>query len=98
MKKIQQISVRVKGNGDSKQKAFATALSQIQRTVLQNTSNVVLRIEPLDVQVVSATESVTVERFLFVFLPRKRAFYEITLDVSVELSFVDLSEITFTSV
>jgi uncharacterized protein (TIGR03578 family) len=54
-----------------------------------------LRIEPIDIQVVSAIEKTIIERFLFVFLPRKKTFYEITLDVSVNVTFVDLSDIKF---
>lgn len=97
MKKNQQMTIQVKGTGDSKQKAFATALNQVQKEVLKNTSNIILRIEPLDVQIVSAYEKVTTERFLFVFLPRKKEFYEITIDVSVDVSFIDLSTVEFTS-
>lgn len=97
MKKSQQLTVRVKGKGDSKQKAFATALSQVQREVLKNTSNVILRIEPLDLQVVDAKENITTEKFLFFFLPRKRQFYEVTLDITVDMTFIDLNGIEFTS-
>ncbi|MWN32230.1 MULTISPECIES: DUF4312 family protein [unclassified Gilliamella] len=97
MKKNQQMVVKVKGHGDSKQRAFATALSQVQKEVLKNTHNIMLRIEPLDIQVVSAIEKITTERFLFIFLPRKKTLYEVTLDVSVDISFIDLSEIEFSA-
>lgn len=97
MKKNQQLVVRVKGQGDSKQRAFALALNQVQKEVLKNTHNIMLRIEPLNIVVVSAIEKITTERFLFIFLPRKRTFYEITLDVTVDVSFVDLNNIEFTS-
>ncbi|XKM14347.1 DUF4312 family protein [Orbaceae bacterium ac157xtp] len=97
MKKNQQITVQVTGKGDSKQKAFAIALQQVQKQVLKNANTILLRIEPLNVEVVNATEQFTTERFLFLFLPRKRAFYEVTLDVTVELSFVDLDSVKFTS-
>ncbi|KDN10948.1 DUF4312 family protein [Gilliamella sp. Imp1-1] len=97
MKKTEQILVRVKGHGDFKQRAFAIALSQVQKEVLKNTNNIMLRIEPIDIQVVSAIEKITTERFLFIFLPRKKTFYEITLDVSVNLIFIDLNDIKCTS-
>ncbi|MCO6549256.1 MAG: DUF4312 family protein [Gilliamella sp.] len=97
MKKTEQIRVRVKGHGDSKQRAFAIALSQVQKEVLKNINNIMLRIEPIDIQVVSAIEKITTERFLFIFLPRKKTFYEITLDVSVNLIFIDLNDIKCTS-
>ncbi|OCG11675.1 cytoplasmic protein [Gilliamella sp. App6-5] len=95
MKKKEQILVRVRGHGDVKQQAFAIALSQVQKEVFKNTNNIMLRIEPIDIQVVSAIEKTIIERFLFVFLPRKKTLYEITLDVSVNVTFVDLSDIKF---
>ncbi len=97
MRKIEQVQVRVTGQGDSKQRALAIALNQVQKQMLKNTNNVMLRIEPLDVSVVSATEKITTERFLFIFLPRKKAFYDITLDVSVNVTFLDLNDIKFIS-
>ncbi len=97
MKQNQQQIVRVSGQGDSKQRAFANALSQVQKQVLKNSSNMMLRIEPLNIQIVSAIKNITTERFLFIFLPRKKAIYDITLDVAVDVCFVDLSHIEFTS-
>lgn len=97
MKNNQQMTVRVKGAGNSKQKAFATALGQVQREVLKNSCNIILRIEPLDVSVVSAFADISTEKFLFFFLPRKKEFYEITLDVVIDVTFVDMSHIEFIS-
>lgn len=97
MKKTEQIQVRVTGQGDSKQRAFAIALNQVQKQVLKNSNNIMLRIEPLDITVVSAIEKITIERFLFIFLPRKKTFYDITLDISVNVTFIDLNDIKFIS-
>jgi uncharacterized protein (TIGR03578 family) len=74
MKKQEQILVRVKGHGDSKQRTFSNALSQVQKEVLKNTNNILLRIEPIDIQVVSAIEKIVMERFLFIFYQEKRHF------------------------
>lgn len=95
MKQTQQITVRVTGQGDSKQKAFSSALSQIQREVLKNTNNIILRIEPLDLAVISHKHEITTEKFLFFFFARQKAFYQVTLDVTVMLSFVDLNQVGF---
>lgn len=97
MKENQQTTVRVQGTGNSKQRAFAAALSGVQSEVLKNNYNIILRIEPLDVQVVSATEKTITEKFLFFFFPRKKETYSVVLDVSVDLCFVDMSKINFTS-
>lgn len=95
MKEHQQLTVRVQGSADSKQRAFALALSSVQKEVLNNNSHMIIRIEPVDIAVVSATESIRTEKFLFFFLPRKRATYAITLDVTVDVCFVDITKINF---
>lgn len=95
MKLQQQMSVRVHGRGDTHQKAFADALSSVQRTILKDTSNIILRIEPVDVSVVKAQKSVKKEKFLFFFLARERELYSITLDVVVDLTMINTQEIQF---
>ncbi|WP_392566690.1 DUF4312 family protein [Utexia brackfieldae] len=95
MKDCQQLTVRVQGSADSKQRAFALALSSVQKEVLKNNTNIIIRIEPVDVAVVSATEKITTEKFLFFFLSRQRASYSITLDVTVDVCFIDITKINF---
>ncbi len=67
MKEHLKTSVRVSGKGDTKQKAIADALNAVQRTVLKGSSNIILRIEPQDVEIVSASVKASTEKFLFVF-------------------------------
>lgn len=54
----QQVIVTVEGKGDSKQHAFASALGNIQKKMMQE-SEVILRIEPVEVEVIKATEKRT---------------------------------------
>jgi len=95
MKKNQHISVKVTGKGNSKQQAFASALAQVQPQVLKNSQHIILRIEPLDIDIISAQEKLTTEKFLFFFLPRKKAFYEVMLNISVDVTFIDMNNIEF---
>lgn len=97
MKNNQQMTVQVRGSGNSKQRAFAAALAQVQREVLKNSSNIILRIQPMDLEIVSATESVSTERFLFLFLPRKKEVYDVILNVTIDVAFVDIKNVNFTS-
>lgn len=93
--------IRVSGDGDTKQKAIAVAINSVQREVLKrdNSKNIiVLRIEPLDIKMVEGTYQYTIEKFLFFFLPRRKEKYLAVLEVTVRLSFIDLSEVTFQSV
>lgn len=96
MKKSFETTVRVTGQGDTKQKAIADALNSIQKTVLKNSTDIILRIEPKDVEVVSAHSHSRTEKFLFIFLPRKREHFRVVLDVSLDVTLLSVNEIPFT--
>lgn len=93
-KTIQQ-KVVVSGKGDSKQHAFAAALGEIQKKLVKQ-SEVLLRVEPMEVEVLMAVEKSYTERFLFFFFPRQRTSYEVELSVTVSITELDLAEIPFT--
>ncbi|MFH8135299.1 DUF4312 family protein [Pantoea osteomyelitidis] len=97
MKEQYITQVRVQGKGDSKAKAFADALSQVQSQVLRSTQKILLRIEPQDVQVLRAQESVRTEKFLFFFLARQRRSYSVELEITVSVSVIDSEKVTFTT-
>lgn len=87
--------VTVSGRGDSREKAFADALSRVQSSVLKSSGKVLLRIEPLDVQVIHARESVRQEKFLFFFLARERRSYSVELEITVSVSAIDTDKVNF---
>ena len=72
MKQQLTTTVRVEGKGENKAAAFSAALSQVQRTVLKSTNNILLRIEPQDVKVITAEETVRKEKFLFFFSGQRK--------------------------
>lgn len=88
-------TVNVSGSGDSKARAFADALSRVQNTLLKSTDKVLLRIEPQDVKVIKASESISQETFLFFFLVRTRRRYCIELDITVNVSVIDVNAVDF---
>ena len=88
----QQVIVTVEGEGDSKQHAFASALGQIQKRMMQE-SEVILRIEPIEVEAIEKTYK---ERFLFFFFPRKRTSYHVELEVTVSVTTLQVGEVEFT--
>ncbi|WP_421237345.1 DUF4312 family protein [Aeromonas jandaei] len=98
MKENFTTKVTVSGKGTSRQQAFASALSQVQPTLLKDNQQVLLRIEPVDVQVLKAEESVRVEKFLFFFLPRQRREYRVQLEITVQVTSLDVARVTFTQV
>ena len=97
MKQQYVTQVTVEGKGDSKAKAFADALSRVQNQVLRATQKILLRIEPEDVRVLNARESVKTEKFLFFFLARQRRTYSIELEITVSVTVFDTEQVTFTA-
>ncbi len=98
MKENFTTQVIVNGKGATRQQAFAAALSQVQPSLLKDNPLVMLRIEPLEVQVLKAEESVRVEKFLFFFLPRQRREYRVELEIKVQVTSLDVAKVTFTQV
>lgn len=92
--KKEQIDVTVQGVGDTKEYAFASALGQIQNKINKN-KHVLLRVEPLKDEVLSAKELCYKEKFLFFFFPRERRKYEIEIRVTVDVLSIEVDEIKF---
>lgn len=95
MKQQLTTTVRVEGKGENKAAAFSAALSQVQRTVLKSTNNILLRIEPQDVKVITAEEAVRKEKFLFFFLARERKSYYLVLDITVNMTVIETDKVVF---
>ncbi|MCQ8229180.1 MULTISPECIES: DUF4312 family protein [Pantoea] len=95
MKQQYETQVTVQGKGDSKAKAFADALSKVQQQVLRTSQKILLRIEPMDVRVLRAQESVRKEKFLFFFLARERRNYSVELDITVSVTVIDTDKVDF---
>lgn len=95
MKQQYTTSVRVTGKGETKGQAFAAALGNVQNTVLKSTQNILLRIEPQDVKVLRAEEKVRREKFLFFFLARDRKQYLVELDITVNVTIIDIDKVNF---
>jgi uncharacterized protein (TIGR03578 family) len=95
MKEQYTTQVQVKGKGDTKGKAFANALGNVQNTVLKSTQNILLRIEPQDIKVLRAELSVKKEKFLFFFLARERKTYSVELDITVNVTMIDTDKVAF---
>ncbi|WP_031521654.1 DUF4312 family protein [Siccibacter colletis] len=95
MKEKFTTTVRVSGKGESKARAFSDALSHVQRAMLKSSSQVLLRIEPQDVQVVHARETVRKEAFLFFFLRRERHIFSVELEVTVNVTAINPDKVDF---
>lgn len=95
MKEQFTTTVRVKGKGEDKARAFADALSHVQAAVMKTSPRILLRIEPQDVEVVQAQVAVRKEAFLFIFLRRERRTFSVELDVTVNVTALNLDKVEF---
>ncbi|MBU5214258.1 DUF4312 family protein [Heyndrickxia oleronia] len=93
-KRLQQ-TVRVEGKGQSKEHAMANALSKIQKKVNAELNGMIIRIEPMNIEIVSAIEEIYTERFLLFFFPRSRSQFQVVMDVTVDLFLVNIENIDF---
>ncbi|AIF52751.1 DUF4312 family protein [Pelosinus sp. UFO1] len=88
-------TLSLRGTGESKERAFNDVFSQIKPLVAKTFSNIVLQIEPQEVEVVSAIETSYTEKFLGILFPRKRIRYDIAVNITVRLRMIDMTEIQF---
>lgn len=95
MKESRTSKVTVQGCGKTKNDAMSHALSQIQKTILKDSKKIILRIEPVDIDIIESTYKEVKEKFLFVFFPRVKTTYFLTLDVTVDITLFDLDEVEF---
>ena len=90
--------VTVSGRGETKQQAFAAAFSSIQKQLVGNGDEAILRIIPEKVEPLKLVKSSDTEKFLFFFFKRTRTTYAVTLAVTVAVSAIDLDALTFEDV
>ncbi|BAP85132.1 hypothetical protein LOOC260_105750 [Paucilactobacillus hokkaidonensis JCM 18461] len=90
-------TLRLVGQGTKKQQAFANAFAKIQKDLVKDESKVTVRIEPIEVNLVSAVKESYKEKFLFFFFPRTRVNYSVTLDVKVKITDIDINSLNFVS-
>ena len=83
------------GIGETKEAAFNQIFSQIKNKVARESQEIIIRIEPMDVHVISATQLTYKERFLGILFPRTRNRYTLKVRVSVRLRVIELSKIDF---
>ncbi|WP_125589069.1 DUF4312 family protein [Companilactobacillus jidongensis] len=93
--KIANEEIQVSGTGQTKQEAVADGLSKISK-IVRKKNEITVQITPVSIEIDEAECKEYKEHFLFVFLPRKRTIYNVSMSISVEIKYMDLSEIDFT--
>lgn len=87
--------VRVEGKGQSKEHTIANALGKIPKKVSAEFNGMVIRIEPINIEMIEAIEETYTERFLLFFFPRKRSQFKIVMDIDVYLFLLETEKIHF---
>ncbi len=95
MKEQFTTTVRVAGKGESKSRAFADALNHVQAAVMKSSSRILLRIEPQERDGCSCARSGTKRGVSVFFLRRERRTYSVELDVTVNVTAIDLDKVDF---
>lgn len=92
----EQIAIlTLSGSGETKEHAFNQIFSQVKREVAKQCQDMILQIEPQDVDIISAVHTISTERFLGIFWPRQRDRYEIKLHLTVRIRSVSLDGVRF---
>lgn len=91
----QEVSVFVSGSGKTKEEAFARAISKVQKSASQQVAGTVIRIEPLEVELLEGNEVIATERFLFLFFKREVSTFTVKVKVKVNLYAVDINCMEF---
>ena len=95
MYKDLEYSLTLSGFGETQEEAFNKIFSQIKPQIAKEIKELVVRIEPKDVAVISAKEKSYTERLFGVFFPRTRKRFELEVLVTVNLGLLDLSKVHF---
>lgn len=98
MEKIIQHTVKVEGTGKSKEHAINIALGKIQKKVMDEFKGMIIRIEPLGINIIDAIEQTYTERFLLFFFPRKRYVYKVVMNVEVNITLLKVEDIEFKTI
>lgn len=90
-----EVTIEVSGSGKTKEEAFAKAMSMVQKKLSQQEQGILIRIEPLEVDLVEGREVTGTERFLFFFFKREISTFTVKLNVKVNLYTVDIESVEF---
>ncbi|WP_042221910.1 DUF4312 family protein [Oceanobacillus manasiensis] len=89
-KKIEDY-IYVSGKGSSKKQAVSQALAKIQSEVMRKYHDyMIIRVEPMDVEISNIEEQKYTEKFLFFFFKREKTSVNVELKVTVSLFLMGL--------
>ncbi|MFB1051509.1 DUF4312 family protein [Paraliobacillus sp. JSM ZJ581] len=96
MMETKETIVTVSGKGNTKEEAVSQALSTIQKKLFADLDQLIIKAEPVEIEVVETSVEEYTERFMFFFLPRKKMKCVVTLNVHVSLKTLDVNQMNWT--
>ncbi len=88
----------VQGKGETPGSALDNAFAALRKTVTSEIKEPIVYMEPVEVEVVSATLSKYTEKYMMLLWPRERRAYDMTFRVKVMAKVVDLSKVQYKEV
>ena len=83
---IKQMTVQITGSSNnSKEEAVNNAFGSLKKVVMSKTDELIVYMRPINVHVKDIQKKEYTEKYLMVFMPRKKEKVQVTLDVTVEL-------------
>jgi len=90
--------LRIEGSGESEEIAFQEIFSQVKRKLSEKYSGITLQIEPQNVEIIEAKIHVYTERFLGCLFPRKCRKYQLLVNLTVKVCWMDTKKIRYEEV
>lgn len=87
------LRIEISGSSEkSKEEAVSLAFQNLQNEVRKQESGIIISIRPVSVSVKKLEEKETTERFLFLFMPRKKKKTSVVLQIDAEIDVLDIEE------
>lgn len=82
--------ITITGHGKSKSEAFSNVFSQLRNRIYKEVDGLIIQMEPEEVYLVDTNEKKYTEKFLWIFMPRERCYYEIKAKIVVLVKYVTI--------
>ncbi|MTI46277.1 DUF4312 family protein [Sporosalibacterium faouarense] len=78
----------IEASGKSSEEAIGSIFGKLRKQIYSEVKGSVLHMEPLEVYKVSKDKKEYIEKFLWVFMPRKKVEYKIKLKIIVLIKYI----------
>lgn len=90
-----ELKITLLGTGKTKEQAFSDAMLNIQKEVNKKVEGVIIRIEPLKVEILEGICETYTEKFFFFFLKRDVSNFKVKIEVDVRVFIVEINKFEF---